>query len=91
MAPDTARTAVLSRWAWQAADDFSRLTRTAAGFSAHATDMSPGYVAHEESFYEALSERRIAAAALDVWYRYPDLTSATLRERGLRERPACVI
>jgi phosphoglycerate dehydrogenase-like enzyme len=28
----------------------------------------------EHDLYEALSSRRIAAAAIDVWYRYPDAT-----------------
>jgi phosphoglycerate dehydrogenase-like enzyme len=35
----------------------------------------------EDALYEALRERRIAAAALDVWYRYPSSPAATLPAR----------
>jgi phosphoglycerate dehydrogenase-like enzyme len=30
----------------------------------------------EDALYEALAERRIAGAALDVWYRYPSSPGA---------------
>jgi phosphoglycerate dehydrogenase-like enzyme len=32
----------------------------------------------EDALYRALAERRIAGAALDVWYRYPTVTGTTL-------------
>jgi phosphoglycerate dehydrogenase-like enzyme len=38
-------------------------------------------VVDEEALYAALSERRIAAAALDVWYRYPTSPDPTLPSR----------
>ncbi len=34
-------------------------------------NVARGPVADERALYEALKERRIAGAALDVWYRYP--------------------
>ena len=35
----------------------------------------------EEALYQALASRRIAAAALDVWYRYPTDAAPTLPAR----------
>ena len=34
-------------------------------------NVSRGQIVDETALYQALAERRIAAAALDVWYRYP--------------------
>ena len=44
-------------------------------------NVSRADVIDEEALYEALSERRIAAAALDVWYRYPTGPGPTLPAR----------
>ncbi len=38
-------------------------------------------IVNEDALYAALAERRIAAAALDVWYRYPSNPSPTLPAR----------
>jgi len=38
-------------------------------------------IVEEEALYRALAEGRIAAAALDVWYRYPTSPSPTLPAR----------
>ncbi len=38
-------------------------------------------IVDEESLYRALAGRTIAGAALDVWYRYPSSTDATLPSR----------
>lgn len=37
-----------------------------------------GPIIHEESLYKALSTRRIAGAAIDVWYQYPKVGSERL-------------
>lgn len=39
--------------------------------SAVLINVSRGPIVDEEALYEALSERRIGGAVLDVWYRYP--------------------
>lgn len=39
--------------------------------SACLINVARAEVVHEEALYQALRERRIRAAALDVWYRYP--------------------
>ncbi len=44
-------------------------------------NVSRGDVIDEDALYEALAERRIAAAALDVWYRYPTGPDPTLPAR----------
>jgi phosphoglycerate dehydrogenase-like enzyme len=44
-------------------------------------NVSRADVIDESALYEALSERRIAAAALDVWYRYPTGPGPTLPAR----------
>jgi phosphoglycerate dehydrogenase-like enzyme len=51
--------------------------------AAHAlvVNISRGPVADEEALYEALRDRTIAGAALDVWYAYPE-------ERGDRTMPS---
>jgi phosphoglycerate dehydrogenase-like enzyme len=38
-------------------------------------------IVDEDALYAALAERRIAAAALDVWYRYPSAPGPTLPAR----------
>jgi phosphoglycerate dehydrogenase-like enzyme len=50
---------------------------------AHAVvvNISRGPVADEQALYEALRDRTIAGAALDVWYEYP-------KERGDRTSPS---
>ena len=35
-------------------------------------------VIEEDALYEALAQRSIAGAALDVWYRYPPATGLTV-------------
>jgi len=44
-------------------------------------NVARGEVVDEDALYEALAGRRIAAAALDVWYRYPAGPGATLPAR----------
>ena len=44
-------------------------------------NVSRADVVDEEALYEALASRRIAAAALDVWYRYPTSPGPTLPAR----------
>jgi len=39
--------------------------------SAFLINVARGAVVEEEALYRALKERRIAGAAIDVWYRYP--------------------
>ena len=41
-------------------------------------NVARGEIAEEDALYAALAERRIAGAALDVWYRYPTGPGATL-------------
>jgi phosphoglycerate dehydrogenase-like enzyme len=38
-------------------------------------------IVDEDALYRALAERRLAGAALDVWYRYPKTTEPTLPAR----------
>ncbi len=40
--------------------------------AAHLINVARGPVVDEDALYETLQERRIAGAALDVWYRYPE-------------------
>lgn len=39
--------------------------------SAFLINVARGAVVQEEALFRALKERRIAGAAIDVWYRYP--------------------
>jgi phosphoglycerate dehydrogenase-like enzyme len=41
-------------------------------------NVARGPVADEAALFHALSERRIAGAALDVWYNYPESEQPTL-------------
>jgi phosphoglycerate dehydrogenase-like enzyme len=41
-------------------------------------NVSRAQIVDEDALYEALAEERIAAAALDVWYRYPSGSGPTL-------------
>ena len=43
----------------------------ALGPSGYLVNIARGAVVDEDALYHALRERRIAGAALDVWYRYP--------------------
>jgi phosphoglycerate dehydrogenase-like enzyme len=49
--------------------------------SAVLVNVSRAEIVDEEALYRALAERTIAAAALDVWYRYPTQAGATLPAR----------
>jgi phosphoglycerate dehydrogenase-like enzyme len=46
--------------------------------SAILVNVSRAQIIDEEALYAALAERRIAGAALDVWYRYPTAAGTTL-------------
>jgi phosphoglycerate dehydrogenase-like enzyme len=46
--------------------EFKRMKR-----SAFLINVARGAVVEEEALYRALEDRRIAGAAIDVWYRYP--------------------
>src|SRR5688572_6374351 len=46
--------------------------------SAVLVNVSRAQIVDESALYEALAERRIAGAALDVWYRYPSGPEPTL-------------
>ena len=52
--------------------------------SAVLVNVARGPIVDEEALYRVLSERRIAAAGLDVWYRYP--STAEEREHTLPSR-----
>jgi phosphoglycerate dehydrogenase-like enzyme len=39
--------------------------------SAFLVNVARAQIVNEEALYDTLSRRRIAGAALDVWYRYP--------------------
>jgi phosphoglycerate dehydrogenase-like enzyme len=49
--------------------------------TAVVVNVSRAEIVDEDALYEALVERRIAAAALDVWYRYPAAPGATRPSR----------
>ncbi len=60
-----------------------RLKRTAI-----LVNVSRAQIIDEDALYEALAERRIAGAALDVWYRYPSAPGRILpAERPFHELP----
>jgi phosphoglycerate dehydrogenase-like enzyme len=44
-------------------------------------NVSRAQIVDEDALYAALAERRIAGAALDVWYRYPSGPGPTLPAR----------
>jgi phosphoglycerate dehydrogenase-like enzyme len=46
--------------------------------SSFLINVSRAEIIEERALYEALRDRRIAGAALDVWYRYPEHTSQIL-------------
>lgn len=46
--------------------------------SAHLINVARGEIIDQDALYEALAARRIAGAALDVWYRYPTTAEATM-------------
>ena len=45
--------------------------------SAFLINVARAEIVDEDALYEALAERLIAGAALDVWYRYPRVAGAT--------------
>jgi phosphoglycerate dehydrogenase-like enzyme len=49
--------------------------------SAYLINVSRGGVVHEAALYEALRDRSIAGAGVDVWYRYPDGNERMLPSR----------
>ena len=46
--------------------------------SAYLINVARAEIADEKALYDALASRRIAAAALDVWYRYPTAAGTVL-------------
>jgi phosphoglycerate dehydrogenase-like enzyme len=51
--------------------------------SAVLINVARGPIADERALYEALQEKRIRGAALDVWYRYPTATEPAPRPSSL--------
>lgn len=49
--------------------------------TAIVVNVSRAEIVDEDALYRALAERKIAAAALDVWYRYPSAPGPTLPAR----------
>ncbi len=49
--------------------------------SAMLVNVSRAEIVDEDALYAALAEKRLAGAALDVWYRYPTAPGATLPAR----------
>jgi len=49
--------------------------------TARLVNVARAEIIDEDALYQALAERRIAGAALDVWYRYPKEPGATLPAR----------
>jgi phosphoglycerate dehydrogenase-like enzyme len=49
--------------------------------TAVVVNVSRAEILDEDALYQALAERKIAAAALDVWYRYPSAPGSTLPAR----------
>ena len=49
--------------------------------SAMLVNVSRAEIVDEDALYGALAEKRLAGAALDVWYRYPTAPGATLPAR----------
>jgi phosphoglycerate dehydrogenase-like enzyme len=45
----------------------------------YLANVARGAIVQEAALYEALRDRRIAGAALDVWWRYPESRDATAR------------
>jgi phosphoglycerate dehydrogenase-like enzyme len=56
--------------------EFAAMTPTAI-----LVNVARGEILDEDALYAALAERRIAAAALDVWYLYPTSSEPTLPSR----------
>jgi len=46
--------------------------------TAFLINVGRGAIVDEDALYDALAQRRIAGAALDVWYRYPSVSAAAL-------------
>ena len=46
--------------------------------SAYLINVARAEIVEEKALYEALCSRRIAGAALDVWYRYPTAAGAVM-------------
>jgi len=55
------------------ADRFDRMKP-----SAYLINVARGEIVDEQALFDALSQRRIAGAALDVWYRYPNAAGPTM-------------
>lgn len=51
--------------------------------SAFLINITRGRVVDEQALYEALSQRRIAGAAIDVWYQYPSDPDVAVLPSGL--------
>jgi phosphoglycerate dehydrogenase-like enzyme len=49
--------------------------------SAYLINLARAEIVDEDALYEALAERRITGAALDVWYRYPTTAEPTAPAR----------
>lgn len=62
--------------------DAARIARMKPG--AFLVSVTRAHVLDEQALFDALRERRIAGAALDVWYRYP----ASLAESSRDPRPS---
>ena len=56
--------------------------------TAFLINVARGEIVDEDALYQALAEKRIAGAALDVWYRYPTGAAPTLPARPSLPRAA---
>ena len=57
--------------------------------TAFLVNVARAEIVDEDALYQALAQRSIAGAALDIWYRYPPEPGPTARRRPLPRVAEC--